>query len=148
MEEEHKGLEELKNILEKNIDAGKGFGKAAELAEKDALKNFFRKRAKERKEFAEDLQRELRNHYSFKEENGSLTGTIHRTWMDVKSFFSGNADEAMLEEALKAERKSLEEYEHVLNENSFPMAIGALLRDQKMRIQVDLNKIESLADLE
>lgn len=90
----------------------------------------------------------MENHYKTSEEGGSLTGSLHRTWMDVKSFFSGNADEAMLEEALRAEKKTFEEYEKTLNEHNFPMAIGAILRDQKMKIQIDLNKIESLEDLE
>ncbi|QLG46553.1 PA2169 family four-helix-bundle protein [Costertonia aggregata] len=141
-------LNRLDDILEKIIDAAKTFEKAAELSKNKYLKDYFTKRSKERKKFAESLNFEFKNQYNYTRKIGSAFGVLNRMWLDIKDFFSTDTDEALLEKALQIERQSLEDYKNTLNNDSFPMAIGALLRDQKMRIQVNLNKVKSLADLE
>lgn len=67
--------------------------------------------------------------------------------MDVKSFFSGDNDESMLEEAIRGDKEAVEEYEEVLEDSNIPTSIASLIREQKMKIRTDLNKIKSLEDL-
>ena len=141
-------VDQLEEILEKNRDAEKGYAKAAENAKSNGLQSYFRRKSDERKDFNNQLRRMLVANYDEIEENGSFTGSIHRAWMDVKSFFSENGDEAMLEEAIRGDNAAVKEYKEVLEDNVLPVAIDTLIRDQKARIQSDLNTIKSLEDLE
>ncbi|WP_149276240.1 ferritin-like domain-containing protein [Pareuzebyella sediminis] len=141
-------VDQLEEILEKNRDAQKGYAKAAENAESHSLQSYFNRKSSERKSFNDALRAELVATYDEIDDDGSFTGTIHRTWMDIKNFFSGNSDEAMLEEAIRGDKASVEEYEEVLKDTALPMRVSTLIRDQNMKIRTDLNKIRSLEDLE
>ena len=62
--------------------------------------------------------------------------------MNLKSFFSSNDDEAMLEEAIKGEKASLEEYNDILKDKTLPPSIDSLLIKQKNAIQQAINTHE------
>lgn len=72
--------------------------------------------------------------------------TDHRAWMDVKAFFSADDDESMLEEAIRGEKASVEEYNDVLEDKELPASIVALVRKQKNQIEKDLNEVKSMGD--
>lgn len=149
METRNEKLEErLEGLYEKNVDAQKGYDNAAENADSHGLRAFFRKKAQERREFNLDLRTEITSSYGEIEEGGSAAGSIHRTWMDIKSFFSGNSDESMLEACITGDKASLEEYEEILKDEHLPTTLGALIRNQKMKIRTDLNKVRSLEDIQ
>ena len=67
--------------------------------------------------------------------------------MEVKSWFSGDDDEAMLEEAIRGEKASVAEYKNVLNETALPEATRQLLEIQKNTIEHSLLNIKKLEDL-
>lgn len=141
-------IDQLEEILEKNRDAEKGYKKAAENADSAKLKNYFQKKSSDRATFNASLKRELVANYDEIDDDGTFGGTIHRAWMDVKAFFSGDDDEAMLEEAIRGDKSAVEEYEEVLEDTTLPNSIATLVRNQQMKIRTDLNKIKSLEDLE
>ena len=141
-------VDQLEEILEKNNDAVKGYSKAAENANDSRLKAYFTKKSSDRKIFNNALKREMVANYDEIDDDGSFTGTIHRAWMDVKSFFSGDNDEAMLEEAIKGDKAAVEEYEEVLKDANLPPSIAQLVREQEIQIRTDLNKIKVLEDLQ
>lgn len=140
-------VNQLEEILEKNRDAQKGYKKAAENAKDSRLKSYFEKKSMDRNGFNMSLKNELVANYDEIDDAGSFTGTIHRAWMDVKSLFSADDDEAMLEEAIKGDKAAVEEYDEVLEDSNLPQALIQLLREQKNAIRADLSKIKSLEDL-
>lgn len=137
-------IDQLEEILEKNRDAEKGYKKAAENAENPNLKAFFLDKSRDRGSFNAQLKREMVSNYKDIDDDGSFTGTMHRVWMDVKALFSADNDESMLEEAIRGEKASVEEYEEVLNDVNLPASIAAILRQQKMKVQEDLAKIKGM----
>lgn len=148
METKNRNLvDQLEEILEKNRDAEKGYRKAAENAESPGLQAFFERKSNQRKQFNDSLKRELVASYDEIDDDGSFTGTMHRAWMDVKSFFSGDSDESMLEEAIRGDKAAVDEYEEVIREELLPMRVGTIIREQLMKIKADLNQIKSLEDL-
>ena len=78
---------------------------------------------------------------------GSFTGSIHRAWMDTKSFFSGNNDAAMLEEAIRGDRAALEEYEELLGVQHLPIMLDQIIQNHAIKIRTDLEQIKTLEDL-
>ncbi|WP_166385864.1 MULTISPECIES: ferritin-like domain-containing protein [unclassified Polaribacter] len=129
----------LNELLEKNYDAEKGYLNAAENVESAKLKIFFKNRASERSLFAKDIRTEILLHGQIPEENGSFKGTMHRNWMTLKSLFSSNDEEAILEEALRGERANLDEYKEILLEDVFAPSTKKMLEEQQQKIQAAIN---------
>lgn len=147
MSTQHEKLsDQLEEILEKNRDAEKGYRKAAENADNSSLKAYFMNRANDRKTFNAELNREIATSYKDIDADGTFSGTVHRAWMDVKSFFSADDDESMLEEAIRGEKASVDEYEEVLEDANLPPSIATLVRKQKNQIQKDLMNVKSMED--
>lgn len=137
----------LNDLLERTYDAEKGFKKAAENVEHSALKSYFRRKAEERYNFGHELKSEIKSFNEDVDKGGSLKGSIHRTWMDVKSLFSADDEESMLEEAIRGEKAAIDEYSDVLNEVSLPSTTKSLLSSQKQTIENGLSNIKTLEDL-
>lgn len=141
-------LDELEEILEKNIDAVRGYTKAAEKAESPSLKRYFETKSRERQDFNRDLKAQIKASYSDFDEDGSFTGSIHRTWMDLKSIFSANDDESMLEESVRGDKAAVEEYDDVLEEESLAVGLRNLLLNQRAKIKTDLERNKTLEDIQ
>lgn len=137
----------LNDLLEKTYDAEKGFKKAAENVNHSSLKDYFNQKAQERYEFGHELKNEIKSYGQEVDKGGSITGNLHRTWMDVKSLVSGNNEESMLEEAIRGEKASVDEYDDVLAETTLPPSTQTILAKQKQKIELGLSNIKRLEDL-
>jgi uncharacterized protein (TIGR02284 family) len=147
-EDIHENLvDNLQGLLERNYDAEAGYKKAMQDAENAQLKEFLKRQAAQRGAFASELDQEIRALNETPKESGSTTGKLHRTWIDIKSSLSGNDDEAVLEECIRGEKASVEEYEEKLKENNFPPQISNVLNNQMNTIKSTLNTIKGLEDI-
>ena len=140
-------VDNLQELLEKNYDAEKGFTKAMKDAKNNNLKKFLQQQALQRNRFATELDQQIRNLNETPKESGSFTGDLHRTWIDIKSAVAGNTDEAVLEECIRGEKASWNEYEKKLKENNFPPTISNVLQKQASEIHTTLNSVKTLEDL-
>ncbi len=129
----------LNELLIKNYDAEKGYRNAIENVDNDRLKMFFKRRASERSEFAKEIKTEIERFGETPRDSGSFKGTVHRNWMDLKSTFTSNDEEAILEEAIKGEKASLEVYNDLIKESNLPPTIDSLLVKHKTAIQSAIN---------
>ncbi|TYA53325.1 ferritin-like domain-containing protein [Formosa maritima] len=129
----------LNELLVKNYDAEKGYIDAMNNVESPNLKMFFKRRATERSQFAKELRTEILQYGEIPENSGSLKGTMHRNWMKLKSTFTSNNEEVVLEEAIRGEKASLEEYKDILKESNLPPSIDSLLIKHKNAIQAAIN---------
>ena len=137
----------LQEVIDKNEDAVKGFEKAAENSKEVSTKNYFLGRIENRKSFLKQLKNavpelELGNDKI----EGTTSGAAHRTWMDVKAFFSGDNDESMLEEAVRGDKSAIKEYSEVIAGTQVPARVKEILREQRSTIQNDLETSDILED--
>lgn len=139
--------EKLNDLLEKTYDAEKGFKKAAKNVENAGLKSYFQGKAQERYDFGHALKAEIKEFGQMVDKGDSFASKAHRSWMDLKSLFSSDDEEAMLEEAITGEKKAVEEYEDILKDTNLPASTLTLLRQQKTAIESGLNKIKGMEDL-
>ena len=137
----------LQDLLEKNYDAEKGFTKAMQNAKNLRLKDFLQKQAAQRSRFATELTQELRNLNEEPKESGSVTGDLHRTWIDIKTAVVGNEDEAVLEECIRGEKASADEYQEKLQKYNFPPQVTNVLQKQSSEIHQTLSRVKRLEDL-
>ena len=125
----------LNELLEKNYDAEKGYKKAAEIVENTKLKQFFETQAQNRYDFGHELKTEIRNYGETPDKGTSATGDMHRTWMSIKSTFTSNDEEAILDEVQKGEESALEEYNEIINDTTLPPTTQKILTNQRNSIQ-------------
>ncbi|MBO3115603.1 PA2169 family four-helix-bundle protein [Winogradskyella sp. DF17] len=134
--------EKLNELLIKNYDAEKGYINAMKEVDNVNIKNFFKDRAEERARFARQLRTEILTYGELPEDSGSLKGILHRNWMTLKATFSSNNEETILNEALRGEKASLEEYNTLLADTTFPSRLIELLREQRNAIEAAINSVK------
>lgn len=137
----------LNDIIQKNEDAIKGYEKAAENANDVGLKNYFRIKSKERKNFLVELKAAAPALDTRDGIDGSVTGSVHRAWMDVKAFFTDDDDESMLEEAIRGDEAAVEAYNEVLADTHLPSNAASVIRKQRNYIKQDLANIRTMEDV-
>ncbi|QED36920.1 PA2169 family four-helix-bundle protein [Antarcticibacterium arcticum] len=140
-------VENLQELLEKNLDAEKGFKNALDETKNVHLKQFFKKQAIQKNRFVTELDYVIRSLNEEPKEKGSTLGGLHRVWMDLKTSLSGDKDEAVLEEVIRGEKASEKEYEEKLKDHFFPVDIAELLNKQLAEIRLTLAKVKTLEDL-
>ena len=138
----------LQELLEKNHDAGEVFKNGLEDTESDLLKNFLLTQADQRARFAKELEREIYQIDQVPQNAGTFQGTLQRTWMDLKTIFSNNRDEVILEECLQGEKESAEEYERAIDKYNFSDDVLRVLEGQLDEIKHTLKTVSALKDLE
>lgn len=137
----------LNDLLEKNYDSEKGYKEAADDVKNERLKEFFKDRASQRYDFGHELKAEIRNFGESPDKGSSVKGDAHRTWMNLKSAFSGDNEEAVLEEAIRGEKAALEDYNKVIKEQELPPSTENLLIKQRNAIERSLEKVKDLEDI-
>ncbi len=133
----------LNELLEKNYDAEKGYKKAAEIVDNVKLKQFFNDQAQKRYDFGHELKTEIRNYGETPEKGGSASGTMHRAWMDIKSTFTSNDEEAILNEVETGEKKAVEEYNDIINDTTLPPTTKKILSKQRESIETALRNAKN-----
>lgn len=137
----------LNELLIKNYDAEKGYINAYKNVESKELKMFFKRRASERSDFAKELRTEILQYGEIPTDSGSFKGTMHRNWMSLKATFTSNDDEVILEEAIRGEEASLEEYNKLITEKNLPPTIDSLIAKHRNAIQASINTEKAKLEL-
>ena len=133
----------INDLLEKNYDAEKGYKKAAEIVDNNKLKQFFEDQAQNRYDFGHTLKDEIKNIGSTPDKGGSTTGDLHRAWMDIKSTFTSQDEEAILKEVQKGEEAAVEEYTNVINDTTLPPTTKTILEQQRNNVQSALQNAKN-----
>lgn len=133
----------LNVLLENAYDAEKGYLNAMQKVDQPEMKMFFKRTAEQRGDFARDLRREILSYGQIPEDSGTLKGDTHRFWTNIKALLSENKKEVVLEECLRGEKKVIEEYNEVLEEQrTLPPTTVELLTKHRDAIQSAINKVK------
>jgi uncharacterized protein (TIGR02284 family) len=137
----------LNELLEKSYDAEKGYKQAIENSHSPKLKNFFQERAAQRSQFATELHEALHQLNAEPTTKGSTAGTFHRAWMDLKASVFGDNEESVLEECIRGEKASLDEYKDALDGDTLLADVVPVVQNQMAQIKSTLDTVEKLEDL-
>ncbi|MBB4800115.1 uncharacterized protein (TIGR02284 family) [Flavobacterium nitrogenifigens] len=135
-----KTLEGLISILE---DGKLGYTNAAEHVENPAMKTDFLEYARERALFIVELQDEINKlGKSTDTSGGGPLGALHRTWIDIKSSFTGGDTEAIINACITGEEAAIEKYKKALEENELEHSQVYVVSKQLNSIQNTLSQIK------
>jgi uncharacterized protein (TIGR02284 family) len=133
----------LNNLIETCKDGQNGFRTAAADVNNGDLQSLFRTYAEQRARFAAELQSEVRRLGGDPERGGSLAGTLHRGWMNVKSTVTGGDESAIIAEAERGEDSACKNYEEALAK-ALPADVQALIQRQFAGVKEAHDRIRAL----
>jgi len=133
----------LNDLLETCNDGKRGYELAASVVEDRTLHAELIQYSMQRAEFADDLQTAISNLGEEPTEHGTLSGALHRAWINVKNMvpFGGRYD--ILVECERGEDSAVESFREALS-HDLPMAVHAIIESQYDAIQRVHDRIKSL----
>jgi uncharacterized protein (TIGR02284 family) len=135
----------LNDLIETSKDGEQGFLKAAEDASDPKLKTLFAGRAEECARAVRELQARVVQLGGKPEDRGSVTGALHRGWVDVKSALSNRDNHAILAECERGEDVAKKRYREALDKD-LPADIRALVELQFQGVIQNHDRIRDLRD--
>ena len=103
-------IDVLNDLIEYSKDGEKGFKESAEDVKNPQLKAFFADRVVACQASVSELQSEVRRLGGEPETSTSISGDIHRGWVNLKSMLTGKSEEAVLNEVERGEDHALKAY--------------------------------------
>lgn len=137
----------LNNLIETCKDGEQGFRTAAESLKDPQIKAKFQEYARQRGDMARELQAEVRKLGGDPEKSGSMSASLHRGWIDIKSAITGKDDHAILAEAERGEDVAKNAYESALNE-LLPASAQTLVEQQATKVRLAHDDVRSLRERE
>jgi uncharacterized protein (TIGR02284 family) len=149
MENTEKIIDVLNDLVQINNDRVAGFEKAGEdLENKDSgLQSVFSKLASDSRGYSAELAMLARQYGADAAEGTSVSGSLHRAWLEVKATFTGNDTESILSECERGEDAIKSAYQSALDEAiELPYQITEVISRQQEGINEGHDLIKSLRD--
>ena len=135
----------LNDLIETCKDSEQGYRAAAEKVKDADTRSLFLNYARQRAEFALDLQSEVAKIGGEPPKSGSAAGKIYRVWVDLKTALTADHDHALLEEAERSEHAIVKNYREALSTN-LPGDLRLLVEKQYTVIEQTHQSIRALRD--
>jgi uncharacterized protein (TIGR02284 family) len=135
----------LNGLIETCKDGQNGFTTAAEGIERSDLKSLFFEFAQQRSQFAGELQTLVQSLGGDPENSGSIAGSLHRGWMNIKTAVVGKDEASILNECERGEDSAKNAYKSALQEG-LPTHILDTVQTQYVAIQSAHDRIKALRD--
>ena len=136
----------VKSVINVLQDGQKGFADIGEHLKDDVLKRYFLAESLKRANFRAELENELHRH-GIKDihEEGTLAGTLHRKWGDLKGKVMNVSDHELLATAEQGEDEAKKTYNEALNKE-LPLPLHQLLSEQFAHIQTSHDYVKRHRD--
>ena len=94
---------------------------------------------------AKELQAEVRRLGGDPDKSGSVTGSLHRGWLDLKAALTGHDDHAVVAEAERGEDVAKNVYQDALKE-TLPLSAQTLVEQQAIKIRRAHDDVRAIRD--
>ena len=150
MARNEKVSEVLNDLIKINNDRIEGYERAVEdTREKDVdLQAIFHRMADESKQYASELESQVRKSGGDTATDTTVSGKIYRVWMDFKSAISGKARKSILESCEYGEDAAQKAYEEALKSDAeLPAEVRQLIVNQKAALKTSHDTIKRYRDM-
>jgi len=134
----------LNDLIETLKDGKNGFETAASDVKDANVKAIFTQFAQQRSQLASELQSEVRKLGGDPEKSGSVSATMHRGWINIKSALGGG-EKSILNEAERGEDVAVRSYEKALQQN-LPGDLSSVIRRQYDQVKQAHDRVRDLRD--
>ncbi len=143
MERSEGAISTLNTLIETCNDGAQGFQTASEGLQDASIKELFRTYAGQRSQMAEELRQEVRRLGGTPEEGGSLSGAMHRGWMNITSAITGKSDAAIIAEAERGEDVAVASYQRAMK-SDLPPEVQTTVQRQFTQIKAAHDRVSAL----
>jgi uncharacterized protein (TIGR02284 family) len=133
----------LNDVLQSVRDGEEGFRTAAGAIKDPHVKGMFDRYSRQRAEMARELEAEIGKLGGTAGTTGTVSGSLHRGWLNLKSTITGLDDKAIISEAERGEDAAKAAYAKALKED---LSAGArrLLEDQAAIVRITHDEVRAL----
>jgi uncharacterized protein (TIGR02284 family) len=135
----------LNELLETLKDGEKGYSEALTDVEDQDLKEVFKKYAVQRDGYLTELEDQMHQLNLKAEEESSITGTIHRAFINLKAAVTSKSRESILNECERGEDYAVKAYQTALKAE-LPSQLKTIIEKQYQGIQQGHDEIKALRD--
>jgi len=138
----------LNDLIETSRDGEQGFRTCAEDASERSpeLKAMLAARQRECAAAVRELQDLVRAHGGDPARHGSVSASMHRAWVGVKTAITGKDDETVLSECERGEDSAVESYREALDQIALPADVRAVVERQYQGVLRNHDQIKMLRD--
>ncbi|MEJ7608848.1 MAG: PA2169 family four-helix-bundle protein [Bryobacteraceae bacterium] len=136
----------LNELIEICRNAEYGFRTASEHVRNSQLATIFEEYASKRSGFSRALQAEVERLGGTPVDSGTVTGALHRGWIDLKSAFSGGDVGAIVAACETGEQSAVAAYERVAEYTNLTGDARTLVEKQFKSVQEVHNRMVRLQD--
>ena len=119
----------LNDLIETSRDGEEGFRTCADAVKSIQLKETFRQAASRCAQAVSELQAKVRSLGGDPERRGSVSGSLHRAWVDLKSRITGMDETAVLAECERGEEVAQRTYQDALSKD-LPADVRSMVERQ------------------
>ena len=148
MNNSEKAVEVLNDLVKIHNDRIQGYERATVEVEDADLKQLFTSFIGDSHKFKLALASEVQTFHKDIENTTSSSGDIHRTWLNVKAFFSGHSTKSVLEECEFGEDATQKAYKSAIEDEGVPAYIKDILTEQEVNLKAAHDKVKALRDAE
>jgi uncharacterized protein (TIGR02284 family) len=143
MKDANDPIETLNTLIETCRDGEHGFRTAAEGVSDPSTRSLFEQLSRERGQCALELQHEVRRLGGDPERAGSVSGAMHRGWINIKSLVTGKDEAAIVAEAERGEDAAVAAYDQALR-GGLPPGVHAIVERQYRTVKAAHDRVRDL----
>lgn len=133
----------LNDLIQTCKDGQEGFQTASEGVKSTSLKSLFSQYSLQRAQFAGVLQQEVNRLGGSPETGGSVSASLHRGWINIKSAVTGSDESAIVAECERGEDAARDAYQRALKEH-LPVDVRSMVESQFVEVKQGHDKVRSL----
>lgn len=138
-------IDTLNGLIAISYDGEEGFRTSAEGVKSSEVKTVFMAAAERCAEGARELQRKIQRLGGVPHEGGSVSGALHRRWVDLKSTITSMDDAAILNEVERGEDVAKAAYEKALR-MPLPQDVRSMLHRHYQGVRQNHDRVRNLRD--
>lgn len=133
----------LNDLIETSRDGEEGFRTCADGVKSCQLKQMFQQAASRCAQAVSELQAQVRALGGDPERRGSVSGSLHRAWVDIKSTITGMDEAAVLAECERGEDVARNAYEDALSKD-LPADVRSMIERQYQGVRQHQDRVRQL----
>jgi uncharacterized protein (TIGR02284 family) len=133
----------LNDLIETCRDGQEGYRVAAENINNIEFRRLFNIFSQQRAQFVTELQAEVHRLGGEPVDRGSISGKVHRGWIDVKSAIAGRDEASVIGECQRGEEAAVHNYQELLK-TDLPLDVQYVVKRQYMDIKDAYDRIRIL----
>ena len=138
-------IDTLNTLIETCKDGEYGFRTSAEHVKSSNLRQILTSRSEDCRKGATELQALVTPLGGDADTRSSITGSVHRGWVDLKALLTGDSDLAALNECERGEDAALARYRDAIK-NDLPADIAAVVQRQYEGVKRNHDQVRTLRD--